>query len=439
MNARTLGWIGYDWFKLVVTIILILLLIWFSYAASNAPTTTVPRALPDAPSAATLPTAAAAGAPAAPTAVAAPAARAPSLELPAGAALPPGTVTFRGTAAPNSQVQVTVDGKPAGTATADATGAWTLDATIDQAGDHSVVAQTLDANGGVAAASAPSTLKLEASAPAPAIATPTINLPAAAQSDAPTTISGTGTPGSTVEIVVDGQAAGKATVGADGSWSIPVTLAEGAHEISARALAPGGEVAAESSPAALTVGAPAAAGAPTAAAAPGGAAPAIGFPADNASLPAGGFTMTGTGAPGSTIEILDSDKVIGTVTVGADGTWSFPITPSGGTAAYSARAAGTTDVTAKPIRVTFGAGQAADCSTLAPNCDAWVTRKGGLSLRLRAGAGTGQAIVARLPVGTQLTLLDGPQPDGGRNWWRVRTVGGREGWVAGEELVLQPD
>ena len=37
MNTRTLGWIGYDWFKLVVTIILILLLIWFAYAASGAP------------------------------------------------------------------------------------------------------------------------------------------------------------------------------------------------------------------------------------------------------------------------------------------------------------------------------------------------------------------------------------------------------------------
>ena len=428
MNARTLGWIGYDWFKLLVTIILILLLIWFSYAASGAPATSVPRALPDAPSAATLPTAAAA---------AAPAARAPSLELPAGAALPPGPVTFRGTAAPNSRVQITIDGKPAGTATADATGAWALDATIDQAGEHSVVAQTLDANGGVAAESAPGTLTLAASAPA--IAAPTLKLPAAAQPDAPTTMSGTGTPGSTIEIVVDGQAAGTATVGADGTWSLPVTLAEGAHEISARALAPGGAVAAQSGPAALTVGAPAAAAAPTAAPAPTGAAPAIGFPADNATLPAGAFTMTGTGAPGSTVEILDSDKVIGSATVGADGTWSLPITPGGGTAAYSARAAGTTDVTAKPIRVTFGAGQAADCSTLAPNCDAWVTRKGGLSLRLRAGAGTGQAIVARLPVGTQLTLLGGPQPDGGLSWWRVRTVGGREGWVAGEELVLQPD
>ena len=149
--------------------------------------------------------------------------------------------------------------------------------------------------------------------------------------------------------------------------------------------------------------------------------------------------MTGTGAPGATIEILDSDKVIGTATVGADGTWSFPITPSAGTAAYSASPAGATDVTAKPIRVTFGTPQAQACSTLAINCDAWVTREGGLSLRMRAGAGTGQRILTKLPVGTQLTLLEGPQPASGRTWWRVRTLGGQVGWVAGEELVLQPD
>jgi hypothetical protein len=38
-----------------------------------------------------------------------------------------------------------------------------------------------------------------------------------------------------------------------------------------------------------------------------------------------------------------------------------------------------------------------------------------------------------------MTLLEGPQAANGLNWWRVRTVGGREGWVAGEELRTQPD
>jgi uncharacterized protein YgiM (DUF1202 family) len=58
---------------------------------------------------------------------------------------------------------------------------------------------------------------------------------------------------------------------------------------------------------------------------------------------------------------------------------------------------------------------------------------------LRTGAGTDQSISAKLPVGTQMKLLEGPQAANGLSWWRVRTIGGREGWVAGEELRLQPD
>ena len=76
---------------------------------------------------------------------------------------------------------------------------------------------------------------------------------------------------------------------------------------------------------------------------------------------------------------------------------------------------------------------------MAVNCQAWVTRAQGRGLRLRAGAGTDQAIVEVLPIGTQMTLLEGPQQIGDTPWWRVRTTGGKEGWVAGNNLVLQPD
>ncbi len=430
MNARTIGWIGYDWFKLAVTIILLLLLLWLALSRAPAPAATAPA--PAAAATAPAPAAAAATAPAPAAAATAPAPAAaapaaPALTSPAAASqLQAGTTTFSGTAAPGSQVQISLDGKPLGTATADASGKWSIDAAIDSPGDHTVVAQALGANGAVAAASAP--LRLSVAAP-PAAAAPTIDQPAGAVAAGALALSGTGSPGTQITIFVDGQPAGTATVGADGSWSLPVTLPEGQHVLTARALDTAGKELAASQPLQLSV----------AAAAASGAAPAIGFPADGATLGAGSFTMSGTGAPGSTIEILDSDKVIGTATVGADGAWSFPVQPAGATAAYSARAAGTTDVTAKPIRVTFGAGQAANCTGLAASCDAWVTRKGGLSLRMRAGPGTDQAVIAKLPVGTQVTLLEGPQSAGGLGWWRVRTLGAREGWVAGEELVLQPD
>jgi hypothetical protein len=349
----------------------------------------------------------------------------------------PGSITFSGTAAPNAAIQVLADGQPIGTAKADASGAWTLDATLDKAGDHTIVVQALDNKGAVAAAAEPVSIGLTAPAatavPVAQIAAPTLNLPAGTLSAGAIPLSGTGTPGSQIEILVDGQSVGQASVGADGTWSLPATLAAGDHEIQLRALDAAGATAAEASPARVTVAAASPAAPPAASGVLG-----ISFPADGAQIQSGPFTMTGTGTPGSQIEILDSDKVIGTATVGADGTWSLPITPSGSTAAYSARPAGSTDVAATPIRVSIGTA-AATCDSLAVNCDAWVTRVGGRILRLRSAAGTSGQVLFKLPVGTQMKLLEGPTPANGYTWWRVTTIGGREGWVAGEELRTQPD
>jgi TolA-binding protein len=70
---------------------------------------------------------------------------------------------------------------------------------------------------------------------------------------------------------------------------------------------------------------------------------------------------------------------------------------------------------------------------------AWVTREGGLPLRLRSGASLEHKILDRLAPGTQITLLDGPQQADNHAWWHVRTSDGKEGWVAGEDLRTQPD
>ena len=70
---------------------------------------------------------------------------------------------------------------------------------------------------------------------------------------------------------------------------------------------------------------------------------------------------------------------------------------------------------------------------------AYVTRAGGMPLRLRSGAGLNHEAIDRLPPGTQMTLLEGPHQADNHAWWRIRTTDGREGWVAGEELRSQPD
>jgi hypothetical protein len=77
--------------------------------------------------------------------------------------------------------------------------------------------------------------------------------------------------------------------------------------------------------------------------------------------------------------------------------------------------------------------------SLAVGGTAYVTRAGGLPLRLRTGAGLDNKIADRLQPGTQMTLLEGPRQADNHAWWRIRTSDGREGWVAGEELRTQPD
>ncbi len=60
---------------------------------------------------------------------------------------------------------------------------------------------------------------------------------------------------------------------------------------------------------------------------------------------------------------------------------------------------------------------------------------GGNGLNLREGPGLTFQVLALLPDGTRLEVLDGPQEVDGYTWWRVRTLDdGREGWVAGDFL-----
>jgi regulator of replication initiation timing len=70
---------------------------------------------------------------------------------------------------------------------------------------------------------------------------------------------------------------------------------------------------------------------------------------------------------------------------------------------------------------------------------AWVRKEGGKNLNLRDGAGIGTTVIGSLPPGTELELKAGPQPADNYTWWHVRVSDGREGWVAGEELVTQPE
>lgn len=126
------------------------------------------------------------------------------------------------------------------------------------------------------------------------------------------TLVGDGDPGATIDLVLNGEVVDTITVGDDGTWSYDLDLPEGGDfELRARTLDADGAVVAESNPATMNV-----------------VAPEIPMPTmdiPEGGFPSGPFALTGTSMPGSEVEIVVDGEVLGTTTVGDDGTWSFDL------------------------------------------------------------------------------------------------------------------
>ena len=171
---------------------------------------------------------------------------------------------------------------------------------------------------------------------APTLAAPVLNPLSSGLLAGVTTLSGTATPNSRVQLFNGATALGIATVGADGQWRYSAALQPGTATLSAKALQ-GDAPTLESNKLDLTVGALSA----------GPQASLEGISINeprvdvNAFLPNAPFQLTGTGAAGETLEVFDGATKIGDAVVGADGAWSFTVTPSGaGDRDYSVRKAG---------------------------------------------------------------------------------------------------
>ena len=171
---------------------------------------------------------------------------------------------------------------------------------------------------------------------APTLAAPVLNPLSSGLLAGATTLSGTATPNSRVQLFNGSTALGIATVGADGQWRYSANLEPGAATLSAKALQ-GDKPTLESNKLDLTVGALSA----------GPVASLEGISINeprvdvNAFLPNAPFQLTGTGAAGETLEVFDGATKIGSAVVGADGAWSFTVTPSSaGDHDYSVRKTG---------------------------------------------------------------------------------------------------
>ncbi len=209
---------------------------------------------------------------------------------------PSGGTTVAGTAEPGATITVKdADGNTVGTGTADDTGSFTI--TLDQPATDGAVL-TVIATNEVGTESLPSTITVDAEAPAAPVVAPTQG----------GTLTGTAEPGSTVTVKgEDGTVIGTGTAGTDGSFTIELTPG----------LPDGGT-------ATVTATDPA-----------GNESPATEITADRSAPdaahvdPTQGDVVTGTAEPGSTVTVTDTDgNVIGTGTVGPDGTFTVTLQPA---------------------------------------------------------------------------------------------------------------
>ena len=229
----------------------------------------------------------------------------PAIAFPSGFRITSPTFPLAGTAAPNSKVEVVVDGRPVGTATAGADGKWSLTSITLPAGAKEILVRTVDATGKEMGKSAP-------------IALSSLGFGAAAASAgaaAAATAAATAAPGGAGA----GAAAG-ATV-APGAVATAAGAAAAAAPTLAAALAPTIAAAATAAPGAVAT---AAAGAVVAQAttASGASAVAITFPS-GFRITSATFPVSGTAAPNSKVEVVVDGQPVGTATAGADGKWSL--------------------------------------------------------------------------------------------------------------------
>ncbi|KYP88609.1 hypothetical protein WB91_16800, partial [bacteria symbiont BFo1 of Frankliniella occidentalis] len=173
-----------------------------------------------------------------------------------------------------------------------------------------------------------------------------------------------GSAGDTVNLYDGDTLIGSATVGADGSWSIPAEISgDGIHNLSTSYTDRAGNEGAKSTPIAVDLDT-------TAPDAPAAASLTDGNGLD---LSAGGLTnspemnMSGSGGTaGDTVTLYDGDTLIGSATVGADGSWTIPAELAGDrahelTTSYT-DPAGNESVRSAPITV--------DLDTTAPDAPA---------------------------------------------------------------------
>lgn len=231
-------------------------------------------------------------------------------------------LTLKGTATAGVTIQVFDGAKQIATATADASGNWSIQTTKLTDGIHNFIAKGGDAAGNISTASSALTVTIDTVAPNAPTGTsfsPDTNIVGDGVTNANRiTLSGKAEANSSVQIFDGATQITMLKADATGSWSFATgTLADGVHSFTSKATDASGNVGATSATLNVTVDTVA----PTA--------PTLTAFSPDSNIVGDGITninkitLTGAGQPGAKVYVYDSTVQIGSTTVNADGSWTF--------------------------------------------------------------------------------------------------------------------
>jgi hypothetical protein len=174
---------------------------------------------------------------------------------------------------------------------------------------------------------------------------PTIAAVTGAVATGPRALEGTGAPNGKVQLFVNDAPVGIADVNAEGRWTYNANLPSGSVNVVAKSLE-GDVTRLESAPLALNVEAPKFDGLKVMAEGAGVQIYQPQLTNANGFLPSAPFTLAGRGPNGAKLEVLEGEKVLGTVDADANGFWNYGVTPTG---------FGDIDYTVRPVGSSAGA------------------------------------------------------------------------------------
>ncbi|WP_058969107.1 Ig-like domain-containing protein [Type-D symbiont of Plautia stali] len=243
------------------------------------------------------------------------------------------TPVLSGSAEPGSTVTVSDGTTVLGSVSVGSDGNWSYTTPALSEGDHTLNATVTDAAGNSSTTATSVTIVVDVTPPAVATGVTVSNdagtaiNSGGATNDATPVISGSATAGSTVNIYNGTELLGTATVGDGGTWTFTPTtgLGEGQHSITATVVDPAGNTSAPTTPVIVNIDLtpPAAAGELVLSNDSSGTAVPITNGITNDTTP----VLSGTAEQGSLVTITDTvdgvETIIGSATVGADGSWTF--------------------------------------------------------------------------------------------------------------------